>query len=86
MNSLNKFQHNPEFPSLRLDKYWYVDSDDLQLMSRAIWGDMARQCSKCQSKDTRRSNLRGFPETFLKFMGIRPYRCRGCGKSFFKFR
>ncbi|MCG9891213.1 MAG: hypothetical protein MH252_09070 [Thermosynechococcaceae cyanobacterium MS004] len=45
---------------------------------------MNKQCSRCKSINVRRSRRRNGIEYLLASIGISPYRCRDCGKRFFK--
>ena len=47
-------------------------------------GDRRHHCPNCGSPLVRRSFRAGIIETFFyRLIGLRPYRCRGCGTRFF---
>ena len=44
------------------------------------------RCPGCGWQDVRPSRLRGAVDSFLGAFGIVPFRCRSCGRRFYRFR
>jgi hypothetical protein len=67
------------------DMFWDESARTAASMSEKTDWVTHRRCPKCAGTEVRRSPRRGFVElVLLAGIGVRPFRCQGCGKRFFR--